>query len=140
MVERLASYQQLRAKDLEAGGVLLGRHLRESPHKVVDEVTEPMQGDRRSRYHFTRGKVNHQRRIDEAWESSRGTCVYLGEWHTHPEPVPNPSPVDLNDWHRRLRTDQFDSDTLYFIIVGTSAIRAWEGHRESLTISPLKVR
>lgn len=135
VVERLASYRQTGPKDREAGGILLGRHLLASPHRVVDDVTEPMAGDRRTRCQFKRGQAGHQKRADAAWEASGGTCVYLGEWHTHPEPIPNPSSTDLDDWRRRLREDLFAGDTLHFIIVGIHEIRAWEGHREGLILS-----
>lgn len=131
---RFAVYRQVNTHDREAGGVLLGRHLLHTSDIVIDEITEPMSGDRRSRFEFRRGQKSHQRRSDEVWEASGSTCVYLGEWHTHPEPDPTPSSTDLNDWRRRLRTDAFDGDALYFIIVGTQTIRAWEGARRGCVI------
>lgn len=140
VVNRISSYRQTGPKDREAGGVLLGRHLVASPHRVVDDITEPMTGDKRSRYQFKRGHSSHQRRIDAAWEASGATCAYLGEWHTHPESIPNPSSIDLDDWRRRLLEDLFDRDILHFIIVGTHAIRAWEGHRTRLTLSLLEAQ
>ena len=137
VLDRLALYRQVGLHHHEAGGVLLGRHLLDSSDIVVDEITEPMAGDSRSRFRFRRGQRNHQRRIDEAWLASRGTCVYLGEWHTHPEADPTPSSTDLHDWRRRLRTDAFGGDALYFLILGVRAVRAWEGARVSLAINPM---
>ncbi|WP_437623251.1 Mov34/MPN/PAD-1 family protein [Sorangium sp. So ce1151] len=137
VLDRFALYRQVAPQDREAGGVLLGRHLLESSDLVVDEVTEPMRGDHRARFEFRRGKAGHQRRVDEVWRTSRGTCVYLGEWHTHPEANPEPSSTDLNDWRRHLRTDAFDGDTLYFIIVGTCGVRAWSGTRTRRAIEPM---
>lgn len=134
---RVAVYKQFAPHHHEAGGVLLGRHLLDSSDIVVDEITEPMSGDTRSRFQFRRGQKSHQRRIDDAWLASGGTCVYLGEWHTHPEPDPTPSSTDLKDWRRRLRADVFDGDELYFLIVGTHVIRAWEGTRTSMAITPM---
>lgn len=130
----LLRFQQVRRCDAEAGGVLLGRHILDAPHVVVDEVTTPMKGDQRWFTGFHRGREAHQRVIDARWASSGGTCQYLGEWHTHPEPVPHASFVDMADWRRRLRADVFDGDTLHFVIVGTEAIRVWEGNRASGTI------
>lgn len=129
-------YRQTKRRYPEAGGVLLGRHLLDVPHVVVDEVTAPTRGDCRLLTFFRRGRAAHQRVIDERWTASRGTCQYLGEWHTHPEPVPHASSVDMADWRRRLRTDVFDGDALVFLIVGTEAIRVWEGARatQSLTL------
>jgi integrative and conjugative element protein (TIGR02256 family) len=117
----------------EAGGVLLGRHLRDGSAIIVDAVTVPMDGDRRARTRFHRAKRRHQAAIDAAWAASEGTCTYLGEWHTHPEPVPMASLVDWADWRRRLRQDRY-TEPLFFLIVGTTAIRAWEGHRPDVIV------
>jgi integrative and conjugative element protein (TIGR02256 family) len=113
----------------EAGGVLLGRHIRGTQNVVIDEVTTPMRWDGRSRYSFRRRACLHQRVIDERWRESGGTCQYLGEWHTHPETTPTPSGTDLADWKRRLRDDDVESNMLLFMIVGLRVDRLWEGNR-----------
>jgi integrative and conjugative element protein (TIGR02256 family) len=120
----------------EAGGVLLGRHLRDGSAIIVDAVTTPMVGDRRSRTRFSRARRRHQAAIDAAWRDSEGTCTYLGEWHTHPEAVPTPSVVDWADWQRRLRHDRY-TEPLFFLIVGIDETRAWEGSRQG-AIEPLQ--
>jgi integrative and conjugative element protein (TIGR02256 family) len=112
----------------EAGGVLLGRHIQDTNDLVVDRVTSPMLGDRRSRFRYFRSRRPHQAEIDRAWQESGGTTTYLGEWHTHPEPQPRPSLTDLLDWQRKLLLDRF-TDSIFFIIVGTAEMRAWEGYR-----------
>ncbi len=117
----------------EAGGVLLGRYIRESLDIVVDEVTVPMWGDRRGWFNFFRARRPHQKAIDRAWQESGGTTTYLGEWHTHPECVPTPSPTDLKDWERQLKKDVFDGDSLYFIIIGIDSLRIWEFNHRNLT-------
>lgn len=127
---RMLEFQQLEAHQPEAGGVLLGRHILGCSDVVIDEVTSPMPGDLRKPLTFHRGQAQHQQVIDERWRNSEGTCLYLGEWHTHPESCPVPSHVDLTDWFRRLHTDHFDGESLFFIIVGTREVRAWEGFRQ----------
>jgi integrative and conjugative element protein (TIGR02256 family) len=92
-----------------------------------------MDGDQRARTRFHRAKRRHQAAIDAAWAASEGTCTYLGEWHTHPEPIPTPSAVDWTDWRRRLLRDRY-TEPLFFIIIGTIAIRAWEGHRPDVIV------
>jgi integrative and conjugative element protein (TIGR02256 family) len=123
---------------MEAGGVLLGRHLRDRSAIIVDVATIPQPGDRRSRTRFHRARRHHQAVIDKAWRESDRTCTYLGEWHTHPEEIPAPSHVDWRDWRRRLREDNY-TEPLFFIIVGTMKISVWEGWRLGLIV-PLLAR
>jgi integrative and conjugative element protein (TIGR02256 family) len=121
----------------EAGGVMLGRFITSSDDVVVDEVTTPLPGDRRTRTYYYRARQRHQVMIDRRWWESGGTCNYLGEWHTHPEPKPSPSCLDLRTWRRKLRHDQVDHDALFFVIVGQVCVRAWVGDRRTLGIHPL---
>lgn len=127
----LLSYRQLGRKDKEAGGVLLGRYIRGCRDVVIDGLSTPGPKDLRTRTTFYRSRKHHQKAIDEAWQSSQGTLNYLGEWHTHPEPFPTPSSVDMWDWRRRLQEDTFDSGSLLFLIVGLEQMRVWEGFRQT---------
>jgi integrative and conjugative element protein (TIGR02256 family) len=125
-IEVMHSYIQDAPNKIEAGGVLLGRHLLGSADIIVDRVTAPMRGDRGTRYRFRRARRRHQAEIDRVWRESNGTCAYLGEWHTHPVQQSNPSPIDLQDWDRKLRNDQF-TQPIFFVIVGTHSVGVWEG-------------
>ncbi|WP_204103268.1 MULTISPECIES: Mov34/MPN/PAD-1 family protein [Spirulina sp. CCY15215] len=127
-LSQMLKFRQNRCWKSEAGGVLMGRYIRESLDVVIDDVTIPMRGDRRKRFNFFRDRDRHQRAINQAWQESDGTTHYLGEWHTHPEKVPIPSPSDRANWNRHLQQDIFSGDTLFFIIVGTESIGIWEGH------------
>jgi integrative and conjugative element protein (TIGR02256 family) len=124
----MLSYRQDQSDKTEAGGVLLGRYLRDARDVVIDEVSVPQSGDRRSRFRYFRDRSRHQSIINQAWEQSGGTCTYLGEWHTHPESSPTPSTIDQLNWRRKLLVDTFD-EALFFLIVGTEEIRAWEGDK-----------
>lgn len=134
----MLSFAQLSDTAAEAGGVLIGRHIADSSDVVIDRVTGPMPGDRRTRTRFDRARRRHQEVLDEAWERSAGTCVYLGEWHTHPEPKPTPSPIDMDDWYKRLARDGVEAGFLLFVIVGQVEIRIWEGSRRTLGVTPLR--
>jgi integrative and conjugative element protein (TIGR02256 family) len=137
-LQRMSAYMQLEKDHCEAGGVILGRFIRNSKDIVIDKVSVPMIGDKRSRFYFIRGAKMHQRIIDTEWNRSNGTCNYLGEWHTHPEPYPEPSKVDIANWKQRLQEDTFFSRYLYFIIVGQKETYMWEGDRRTLKIKKLK--
>lgn len=134
--EQLASFAQHEPHDLEAGGVLLGRILRNGGHVVVDTITTPQPADIRSRFSIIRDGDAHQVLIDLAWGGSAGTCGYLGEWHTHPEADPVPSKVDLAQWKHRTIHDVYEGAGLLFVIVGTEHIRVWESHRATNEITP----
>jgi len=134
----LLSFRQLEVSATEAGGVLVGRHILGTVDVVIDLVTTPMQGDRRTRTSFHRARARHQAVLDREWKISRGTRVYLGEWHTHPERVPQPSSTDLDDWQRRLRRDTVEAPFVFFLIVGQDEVRGWEGSRTSYGVAPLR--
>ncbi len=133
----MQAYIQHASDAAEAGGVLLGRHLRDSSAIIVDAVTRPMDGARRAHARFHRSQRRHQAAIDTAWVESEGTCTYLGEWHTHPESIPTPSSVDRADWQRRLLHDRY-IEPLFFVIIGTAAVGVWEGRRPD-SMAPLSL-
>ena len=136
-LQQMLSFRQINLADCEAGGVLLGRLLLDSHDIVVDEVTVPMLGDKRSRFAFHRHKRGHQAIINRRWQMSEGTCIYLGEWHTHPEPMPIPSMIDRTDWQRKLKADSFEK-SIFFVIVGTHEIRMWFGEKQSQKVQPME--
>jgi integrative and conjugative element protein (TIGR02256 family) len=125
------------AEKPEAGGVLIGRYISDGNNIVIDTLTTPLNGDFQSRFRFYRAKEAHQQIIDKVWNDSEGTCTYLGEWHTHPENIPRPSCTDKLNWHRKILLDQF-TESIFFIIVGTSAVCVWEGHYRGLQIFQLE--
>lgn len=123
-VEQMKAFAQRRLWHFEAGGVLLGRHLRDCEDVVVDEVTTPQNTDRRSRFSFFRSK-KHEALARERWEDQLSTLAYLGLWHTHPEEYPTPSGVDRRDWTQAVSLDTFEGERLFFPIIGTRRIRVW---------------
>lgn len=137
VVAQMEHYVQDAIDKEEAGGVLLGRFILDCSDVVVDQITGPVHEDRRGRFRFFRSAWKHQQVIFRVWRRSKGTCNYLGEWHTHPEPDPLPSALDLQTWQQKLSKDRFDSDVLYFVIVGTEKINVWQGNRHTLGIERL---
>lgn len=138
-IAAMRRYEQHAPDSLEAGGLLLGRYLRDGHDLVVDLVTEPMPGDERSRFGFYRDAEGHQRAIDVAWRASNGTCVLLGDWHTHAEPDPTPSDVDLDNW-RKMLAESEPGEARFFVIVGQRTIRAWEGDTRTGAIRQMEQR
>lgn len=129
-IEQMNAFRQKTWRQAEAGGVLLGRHLLETPDIIVDEVTVPQKLDLRSRFSFFRSRQHGQVAL-QRWQAERQTLAYLGLWHTHPESDPTPSGVDRNDWEQAVAGDSFDGDRLFFPIVGIERIRVWTKSRRS---------
>jgi integrative and conjugative element protein (TIGR02256 family) len=126
----LLYYRQTQVKDLEAGGVLLGRLIIGGEDVIIDEITVPAPGDRRSRFFFFRQREAAQRRVQAAWQETQGTRIYMGEWHTHPEDDPTPSSHDLKNWRRIIKLARYEQDSLFFVIVGRKQTRVWEIYKE----------
>lgn len=120
-------YVQHRSRDKEAGGLIIGQFLEGENTYILDKVTRPMKGDTRSRFGFFRNQKTHQSVLDREWESSDRSRTYFGEWHTHPERTPTPSPTDISSWRSKLIHPQMVVPRLYFIIVGQSKTIIWFG-------------
>lgn len=137
-IAQMLLHVQSRPELPESGGVLIGRHLLEMEHIVVDQVTAPLKEDCAWRFGFFRSRRGHQSRLDSEWATSGQKVTYLGEWHTHPEDDPTPSSTDLKDWKRHLVDDVYDGGRLFFIIVGMHDLRVWEGQRRRCKLTRLE--
>ncbi len=56
------------------------------------------------------------------WRESEETTDWIGEWHSHPQAILEPSSIDLNSW--RSMTDERGA-AMAFVIVGYEAL--WAG-------------
>jgi integrative and conjugative element protein (TIGR02256 family) len=107
----------------EAGGILMGSRYPNSLR--VEMVTEPGPHDRSGPTFFERDATCAQRAINAAWLNSNGTQIYLGEWHTHPEPHPTPSSQDRKMIATMYEDAQPRHGPLLLLIVGTKSL--WLG-------------
>lgn len=137
VIQLMSSNVQRLAFQPESGGILLGRFISDTNDIVVDEITVPMRLDWSSRTGFRRSANPHQRILNELWLSSAGTCNYLGEWHTHPQPIPIPSNRDLISWEKQIKQLSPDYKSLFFVIAGTKQIIVWEVTNTPFTYTQL---
>ncbi len=128
VLTRLLSYRQLHHLTPESAGVLIGE--RRGQHLVVCDISEPGAGDIRQRCRVDRRGVHHQSRVNEAFERSAGTHLYLGEWHTHPEDRPFPSATDRHSWRRNIVSDE----SMLLLIVGRKGFWLGKKERELITV------
>ena len=113
VVARFERHRQRGAPDLEAGGQLFGT-VDDRAVRLID-ASGPGSGDERGRTHFRSCPVRAQRAIERR---ARRGLLYLGEWHTHPEVVPRPSPQDRLAMSSLLRDSRPNTDPLLMVIVG----------------------
>lgn len=110
-----AKHIQRRARDCEAGGILVG-----TVHEaglLVREASEPTGRDVRRQYFFERMPFRHRALARTRWRASAGTMRYLGEWHTHPQDHPTPSALDRAEW-LQLARKRADGRPMLAVIVG----------------------
>jgi integrative and conjugative element protein (TIGR02256 family) len=116
----------------EAGGILLGR-IYDGNTVVVEVATTPNKEDKAGRYFFDRSRNAAQEIVTCLWEQSGGEIVYLGEWHTHPERNPSPSPRDKDMIRSMFNDTKMETNSLILTIVGLEG--RWVGvqDRQGLT-------
>lgn len=132
--EAVVTLDAYRAGKVEAGGILLGRVY--PTEVVIETVTPPNPADKAGRYFFERSRTAAQRAINFAWSVSQGEQIYLGEWHSHPEQVAEPSSRDRAMILNNLRDAKMDIDFLILVVLGRRA--DWVGLAKSGHVHRLK--
>ena len=117
------AHRQTAPDAAESFGVLMGTTSVDRREILIESVTTPMARDRRTRFSFALRDPGHQGAVCGVFAGSGGQAIYLGTWHTHPEPKPAPSRIDRNDWSACLRANQ--GRPLVFVLVGTEKIRVF---------------
>lgn len=112
-------------ENCEVGGVLIGRENISNSNLIVEYITEPMRGDKRSRNRFYREDKGHIEFYKNLYDKSGGVYAYVGEWHTHPEAIPQYSCLDLKNW-KKIGKEAGKGNIQLHIIVGYDAIKIWE--------------
>jgi len=113
-MNHFAEHQQHDGDSLEAGGQLFARF---SDHEItITSVTGPRLADRRSRYLYLPNRHEEQREIDEM---HRKGLHFVGDWHTHPEAIPTPSPSDIRTIKEAVAKSRHHLHGFLMIVVGS---------------------
>lgn len=107
--------RQRRFYQREAGGQLFARI--SGNNWDIITATGPRSRDRRSRFSFWPHRASEQKEIFA--QHARG-LDYVGDWHTHPEDTPTPSPDDLTSITRVVRQSTHHLPGFLLLIVGRS--------------------
>jgi len=123
-VQFLRGYRQS-AIALETGGALAG-FLRKDDIWVISHPMAPSPRNRAGRFWVKRHRGDAQKFVEGVFRETDGIVNYIGEWHTHPEPVLTPSGKDRKMIADLLRTSRLEIRFLIGVIVGTSgALCVW---------------
>lgn len=98
----------------ETGGILLG-HQHDDGRLLVTTAGDPGPHAVRHPDSFRRDQAHAQALADAAWSHDRS--VWLGDWHTHPHGLAQPSPVDLATYLALLRDRELDFSAFLAVIV-----------------------
>lgn len=115
VLSKIAHYRQTQVRAPESGGMLFARI--EAGCVRIVHATEPNGEDKRSRFSFTPALKRQQAVIESQFKAG---LHFVGEWHTHPEPSPTPSGLDLNSMNECFRKSTHQLKGLVMLIVGTS--------------------
>lgn len=107
-------FRQLSPRVKESGGQLFARF--EGADTILLEATPPNFLDRRSRNGFAPNRWMQQREIRS--RHAHG-LHFVGDWHTHPEPVPRPSHDDIYSMVDCFGHSLHDLRAFVLIIAGT---------------------
>lgn len=140
VLENIIEYLQNNKNSAEAGGVIIGRENISNSNLIIEFVTVPMPGDVRTRNRFYRKDKKHVQFFEELYEKNSEIYAYIGEWHTHPEAIPNYSFIDTKNW-KKIGKSAPKNSKQYHIIAGYEAFRIWEysyAERKTRIVSTVK--
>lgn len=134
VLQRMMEWIQNEETDPESCGFILGYENYNTHNITLSDITIPQNGDYRSRFFCKLVDTFH---FNFLKNSRTQKNFYMGVWHTHPQDVPNPSPIDLNDWKEILKNDKTASNYAFFIILGRKEFKVWVGDFETQSINEI---
>lgn len=115
VADHLRRHRQRHWYQKEAGGQLFARF--SGGEILVEEATGPRKTDRRTRTSYVPDRRAEQAEILE--RHSRG-LHYVGDWHTHPEHLPEASAPDATSIAESVAKSKHELNGFVLIVVGRS--------------------
>jgi integrative and conjugative element protein (TIGR02256 family) len=107
-------YRQLSPVAKESGGQLFAQF--KGAATILQEATAPRLLDVRRRNAFIPARRAQQREIRERYAIG---LHFVGDWHTHPEPIPQPSRKDIQSMMDCFTRSRHDLRAFIMVIAGT---------------------
>ncbi len=136
VLDTLYCHRQLKATSSEAGGQLFARF--DTNTMVILRATEPTVRSRRGRTFFLPSRRDEQKEIRALFAEG---LHYVGDWHSHPEPFPEPSSADIAKMQGIYSESQHELNCMVMLIVGTSEAAAgiWLGSVSDDGVQPARL-
>lgn len=131
VLDEIEKWLQISPNIPEGGGYIVGYEHKGTGNIVLEKVSVPHSLDQRTYTRFYMRDPAHKAFL---LKEKRHKSFYMGVWHTHPQPTPIPSSVDLEDWRNTLESDRTACDYIFFLISGTDDARVWVGDSKNKTI------
>lgn len=112
VIDRLLYFKQSNTQP-ESGGMLFCKNLF-SDHIEISDISTPCDQDKRSRFFFKPNNRAYQRIIDANFQRGHH---YIGDWHTHPEAKPSPSPKDISSIRSIFNSSKHDLKYIAMLII-----------------------
>lgn len=113
-LDTMNRFRQLSSHAKEAGGQLFAKF--HGADTIISEATLPKWLDRRSRSGFYPNRWLQQCEIHKRHALG---LHFVGDWHTHPEPIPYPSHNDIHSMIECFRQSSHELRAFILIVVGT---------------------
>lgn len=107
----------------ETGGILIGYYTEALDTALVTAATGPPPDSKGGRDWFKRGVKGLRERLEEDWNARQE--FYLGEWHFHPNELPEPSIADDDRLERIAALPRYDCSSPVLLIIGGSSNDEW---------------
>jgi integrative and conjugative element protein (TIGR02256 family) len=117
VLRTFARYQQFRPQSVEAGGQLFAQI--NGDDIIVQTATKPHRKDICTRYSYIPDRTAQQTEIDRLHARD---LHFVGDWHTHPDSRPLPSPQDMRSIKEAFRLSKHFLNGFLLVIVGTEAL------------------
>lgn len=118
ILAHLRRFQQTKPWHKEAGGQLFWNNTSEG-HRRVTAITGPRPTDKRTRVRYIPDHAEELREIDEYYQQG---AYFLGDWHTHPQRIAQPSPIDISTIKRTYARSTNAGPGFLLVITGTAPL------------------
>lgn len=119
VINTIQSFRQNNGNEMS--GILLGSEISSSKIRI-NKCSPPFVVESTS-HSVVRDALSSNEYINEEFESSNHTKVYIGEWHTHPENIPSASYIDRQSIRQIFAESRLVLKIIVMAIVGRSQIK-----------------